>query len=138
MNELKNWYHTNFAMMERLFKSPIILGNNYRWVRIERFLLPPMFLPGSTKLLIVLPGLQGIENPASFNFYITRNLRRTDGVLMEHYFQDSFYNDLRNKGYARLSFHLKSWDPRLDVISGDNLVDICQALYNFLAQKKGV
>ena len=134
----QNWYEQNFEIIRRTLRTQVTHGRNYKWIRIEKFPLPPVYNKPSTKLLIRLPGLSGIENKSKYHFYLTKNLSRTDGIKMEHYFQNELYNDLLRKGYSRLSFHLRSFSPRLNAIEGDNLVDVIQAVYNFLAQKRGV
>ena len=134
---IANWYGANAAMLQRLFGNVSYDDQCFTWVRIQNFTLPPVYNQYSTALLIRTPGYN-IENHVDYHFYLNKVLQRTDGVNMTHYFDDASYNDLSRLGYARLSYHLRTFRPTMDLVSGDNLVDICQGVYNFLAQRQGV
>jgi len=134
---IANWYAANIAMLQRIFGTVAYDDQCFTWVRIQNFILPPVYNQYSTSLLIRTPGYN-LENHQGYQFYLNKVLRRTDGVSWTHYFDDHNYNDLADRNYARLSYHLRSFRPTMDLVSGDNLVDICQGVYNFLAQRQGV
>ena len=130
------WYLTNFKLISTVLNSPVIYDQEtFSWMRVERFPLPPHFTPPATKFLLVLPGLANIENKHKFEFYLYKNIKRLDGKSIKHFYAEGFYNPFAHKGYARFSFHVDYWKPSLNPKQGTNLLDICQAFYNFLARK---
>lgn len=136
---IRDWYLKNLEMLRRVFRCLIRFDDiGFSWLRIEQFPLPITYHQRYVKLLMELPGLTGFNNPDAYSFYLTKGLIRLDGIDMKHYYEESFYNKYDSYGYAHLCLHLKSFNPSLDVIGGDTLVDIAQTVYNFLAQKKGV
>lgn len=134
---IRNWYMLNVQMLQRLFDQISIDDIAFQWVLIHRFPLPSIFDQYESALLIRTPGVN-IENYAAYDFYLNMNLSRKDLNRFRHIFDVDPYNDLSHKGYSKLSFHLTSFTPAYDVLSGDTLVDIVQAIYNFLAQDTGV
>ena len=132
---IREWYLACFKEIENLYSTEVKHDHKCRWMRLQKFSLPNYYNLSCTKLLITLGGLSNFDNPAEFSFYITKGLWRTDGIDMSHYHESDNYNRFSEEGYARLSLHIKSFNPSLDFYSGDRLVDIIQATYNFLAQR---
>ena len=133
---IAQWYKTNISMLQRLFGKVSYDNYEYTWILIHRFRLPPFYNRMYSALLITTPGYN-INNKFAFSFYLDKNLRRSDIPASRFIFDDFSYNPLRHKNYARLCFNIKKFQPRSDVLSGDNIVDLCQSVYNFLARKKG-
>jgi hypothetical protein len=133
----ERWYLANIRMLERLFNRVLFDDIAFQWILIHRFPLPPIFNKNDSSLLIKTPGAN-IQNHSGYQFYLDIQLSRKDLNNFKHIFEGGSYNDLRAKGYSKLSFHLQSFRPSYDFLNGDNLVDITQAVYNFLGQKSGV
>lgn len=128
-----SWYSMNVEMLRRLFPDVEYDDVNFSFIRIRDFPLPPgTFLQSSTNFLIVPPG-RNIELHSAYKFYLNKGLIRTVSDSENHLFEEADYNDLRHLGWARFSFHLESFRPTWDVISGDTLIDVTQAAYNYLA-----
>lgn len=134
---IKRWYEINIAMLCNYYGQVSYDDSNYSWIRVHRFNLPPVFIKSHTALLIRTPG-ENIENYDDYDFYLDKELKRIDKKPTDHIYDPSGYNNLSDKNYARLSLHLKNFKPALDVISGENLLDICEVVYNHLGQRKGI
>ena len=132
MNDLAIWYLENAGALRGTFGEITYDDEEFKWFRIEIFTLPPLYTDYFTKLLITTPGLNGIENHKSWKFYIKNGLKRKDGNSLDHIYES---NILTDKNYANLCMHLDRFEPSLDFISGDNMVDLAEAVYKFLAQK---
>lgn len=130
---IQSWYLANIAILTRLFGQVSYDDGCYTWVRIHRFDLPPIFIQKQTSLLMLTPGFN-IDNYVDYHFYVDQNLERWDGIAPPFIHEDSECNNLYQYGYARLSFHLESFRPTTDVISGDNLLELSKAVYHFLGQ----
>jgi len=129
------WYTNNIPLLRQIFGN-IQVGEGYAWIFIERFNMPPVIRQRFTNLLIITPGTN-YENMNGYKFYLGSNVRRKDGKTMEHLYLDDSYNDMQSYGYARLSLHLKSFRPSVNVLEGDTILNICDTVYNFLAQEEG-
>ena len=134
---VKHWYLQNIMILIRIFGKVKFDETSFLWVIIPSFFLPEIYDQKTTRLLIETPGQQ-INNPEGFNFYADQGLFRSDMYTYEHIYEDCDYNHYRDIGLARLSLHLNTFEPSLDVHSGDTLLDVTQNVYNFLALKKGL
>jgi hypothetical protein len=134
---IQRWYEINITMLCRCYGQVSYDDLNFSWIKVHSFKLPPVFTKSYTALLISTPG-QNIENYNGYDFYLDKELERKDNQPMDHIFGRSGYNDLSHKNHARLSLHLKSFRPALDVISGENLLDMCEVVYSHLGQRKGI
>ncbi|MFC1488954.1 hypothetical protein ACFL6B_03805 [Thermodesulfobacteriota bacterium] len=132
---IERWYKINVEMLRRIFGRVSYDEHGFTWILIHRFNLPPFFNKTHSSLLITTPG-SNINNSADYNFYIDKNLKRNDIAASRYIFEDTNYNLLRHKNYARICFELKKFRPISDVIGGDTIVDLCQSIYNFLARRK--
>ncbi len=133
---IDEWYVTNIRMLERLFGRVSYDDQSFEWILVHRLKLPPFYNKKYTALLITTPGFN-ITNHNDYDFYIDKKLQRNDIAASEFIFDGSGYNPLSHKNFARLCFNLKSFCPASDVLNGDNIIDLCQSVYNFLAQRKG-
>lgn len=131
---IEKWYMANIALLVRLFGEVSFDDNCYEWVRIHRFDLPPIFWQEQTSLLILTPGFN-IDNHLDYHFFVDRRLERRDGIFPPFIHEDNEYNSLYELNYARLSFHLDSFKPSADVVSGDNLLGLSKAVYHFIGQE---
>ena len=134
---IRRWYDANIEMLRRLYGAISYDEQSFSWIKIHNFKLPPFYNQIYTSLLITTP-CENIENYSSYDFYINKGLKRKGSRAVNHIFDEAGYNNLSHKNYARLSLHLDSFKPSLDLINGENIVDICQVVYNHLAQKKGI
>lgn len=129
------WYSMNVEMLRRLFPDVGYDDVNFSFIRIRNFPLPSStFRQSSTNFLIMSPG-QNIELHSAYKFYLNKGLIRTVLDSTNHIFDEPGYNDLSHLGWARFSFHLESFRPTWDVISGDTLLDVTQSAYNYLASE---
>lgn len=129
---IEQWYWINVTMLREIFGQVDFDDIAFLWIYIPDFDLPPIYQREKTKLLITTPGT-AIENCHGYSFYAEPELRRRDEAEGVHLIYESGYNDLKYAGFARLSFHLENFRPTADVISGDTIVDIVQAVHNFMA-----
>ena len=106
----------------------------FLWVLIYTFPLPDTFVDDCSPLLIRMPG-ENIENYSGYGFYLDVDLYRLDNRQVNHLFEDRAYNDLRNKGYSKLSYHLQAFRPSYPVGNGDTILDICKSVFHFLGQR---
>ncbi len=130
-NIIRKWYHENIELVQRVFSDKFIKydKSTYTWVFIKDFNLPKGWRPSYSNLLIRMPGLDSGFETAPYGFYVDKRLRTTSGRTPEHYFESDGVNDLEDKNYAYLSIHIKTWNPRRDVISGDNLLTVIDIIY---------
>lgn len=134
MRLIEEWYFKNIRLLNKLFGNVIYDNDFYEWIRIENFKLPVLYTDYFTKLLITTPGLSGIENEQAWNFYIKKGIKRRDEKQIKHLYE-LFYNELSNYGYAKLCINIKSFNPSLNFINGDNIADLVEVVYNFLSRK---
>ena len=99
---------------------------------IDNFRLPENFKQKFTKLMIVFPYRHNIFSARPDQFYLDKNLKLRKGKNPGHIYNNSGFNDLSDRGWARYSFHLKKWCPKHDVISGTSIYDILEAIYEGL------
>lgn len=104
------------------------------WILIYNFLLPEVFLQEESPLLITTPGAN-IENFSGYDFYMDLDLTRMDGNQQKHLIEQSNYNNLNHLDFVKLSYHLRSFNPRNPASSGDTIFDICQSIYHFLGKR---
>ena len=130
------WFMANIVMLQRAL-GPITYDDvAYRWFRVERMPLPPIFCKREAKLLTKVP-YPNLSHADGYNFYSDQYLSRRDGAIFHHVKEQVDWNDEADLGYARVSFHLTSFNPSPDVFSGDNFIDLVESIYNFLGQEKG-
>jgi len=135
-DQMINWYLFCIKEIASICNTGVQFDDQtFSWLRLERFTLPKFYNFSHTKLLIELPGLLQFDNPKKFTFFITNNLKRTDGSRIQNYFNKHAYNKYYWLGYGSLSLHIQSFNPSLDIYSGDRLIDIVQVVYNFLARR---
>lgn len=136
---IKKWYEVNFALLAEVLQTTVE-HNQFSILHIASFTLPEkLYNHSQVKLLIKLGGLENYDNPQAFSFYTIKGLKRADGQAMKHYLEETGYNDLSKYGWARISYHLKSFQPNIaSPRDGDLLIDVLEGLYFFFAQKTGV
>lgn len=132
---IDRWYLANIWMLQRIWELVEYDHDSFTWIRINYFDLPPVFYRKESTLLFLTPG-NNIENFKDYHFFVDQDLKRRDGVAPPFVHENDKYNSLYDHGYARLSFHLNSFRPTADVVSGDNFLDLAKAVYHFLGQDK--
>lgn len=134
---VSQWYAANVQLLRSIYGKVNYNDDNFSWIDIKRFILPPVYYQTTTRLFMLTPGIH-LDNYKAFDFYVDQGLFRPDVRSFEHIFEHDGYNLLADRGLARLSLHLKSFQPSPDVYSGDKLLDIVQNVYNFLALREGL
>ena len=132
---IDQWYLANIEILRRVWGPVEHDDDSFTWIRINYFDLPPVYYQEESTLLFLTPGYN-IENFKDYHFFVDLNLKRRDGVAPPFVHENDGCNSLYNQGYARLSFHLKSFRPTSDVVSGDNFLELAKAVYHFLGQNK--
>ena len=128
------WYLQCIDQLVRHFGSLSYDSQFFSWILIDAFPLPDTFLDDSSPLLVRTPG-ENIENYSGYSFYLDMDLYRLDNRQVQHLFDDGAYNDLRSKGYSKLSYHLRAFRPAYIVGNGDTILDICKSVFHFLGQR---
>lgn len=132
---IKYWYAENIKLL--LENGLDVRSELPEYLLIRNFKLPPFYNKEETKLLI--RHLQNLSYPESISFYLTKSLRRTDSLSTDHYFENENWNDLKHKGWARLSLHVDAFSPNLDYPRlGDGFLTLINTVFDFLSQKDGV
>ena len=130
---IDQWYLANIQMLMGIWGAVDYDENALTWIKISKFDLPSVYYQGYSALLFLTPGYN-IENFKDYHFFVDQNLRRRDGIAPPFVHENDGCNNLYNHGYARLSFHLKSFRATTDVVSGDNFLELAKAVYHFLGQ----
>ena len=133
---ISKWYIINIKLLQKIY-GRVTCNDTFSWILIWDFDLPPVFNQTHSSLLITTP-IENITNFDGFSYFLNQRLHRIDNKQTNRLFDDKGYNYLSNKGYSRLSYHLTSFRPSSDVVSGDNLISICKAIYYFLGDEKGI
>lgn len=113
----------------RLVYDQVDFDDLARWVHILEFDLPPGWDRETTGLLIEIPPAYPATPPC--DFFIDQKLKTKDGRTPEHYYQDSKH---KKQGWAWLCLHIKGWEPRANVVDGDNLLKVAQCIYTQLTE----
>ena len=132
---IDQWYLANIEILRRIWGFVEYDDESLTWIRILNFELPSVYYQEDTTLLFTTPGYN-IENFRDYNFFVDQNLIRLDGIAPPFVHENNECNSLYNHGYARLSFHLKSFRPTPDIVSGDNFLELAKAVYHFLGQEE--
>ncbi len=134
-----DWYAQNVWMLQQIFSDgEVEHSGDFAWVRITTFALPENWQQHSTKLLMILPGVEGGFTKKPDGFYLDQGLRTRSGKTPEHIFDSAGYNDLSSLSWARYSFHIKKWKPNLsEVLEGDNLLGLVDSIYLGLEKLAG-
>ena len=130
------WIMANILLLRDEF-GRVDWDDELEWILIHRFPLPERrFNKATTAVLLRLPG-EYINNPDGFDFYIDQDIRAVDGRQVNHIFADCGYNDLYEEGYAKCSFHIKTF--KADPVTGEgmDLMDVMKSLFYFFANEEG-
>jgi hypothetical protein len=131
---IQRWYDMNIELLLRIYSQVEYDNERYTWVLIYDVDLPPIYFQTYTNLLITTPGLN-IEHHNNYNFYVDKDLYRTDGSCLKFLHNTAEYNPYSHMGYARLSYHLTSFRPSFhNIMSGDNLLQLVKATYHFIGK----
>jgi len=123
------WYQGNVNMLSQIF-GDVEHSYDYTWIRINTFTLPANWSQSTTKLLMILPGVEGSFTKKPHGFYLDQGLTTANGESSEHIFDGEGYNDISHLGWAKYSLHLKKWKPKLrKLLEGDNLLKLVDTIY---------
>lgn len=140
MSSTGEWLIGNLLLLQSTLPTCDIEfdGDEGTWVRIIRFPLPDNFQQRQTDLLLLLPGIDQPMTMQPRSFYLDQNLRSSlTGNTPAHIFDMGSYHgwqDLANQGYANFCLLLTQWNPTADVVSGDNLLTVVNAIYQHLSE----
>ncbi len=126
---IERWYLGNIGLLAKIFGQVSYDDSCFTWIKVHGFDLPEIYFQKQTTLLILTPGYN-LDNHQSFNFFVNQNMQRKDRIPPP-FVHEIRYNHLRSYGYARLSFHLTSFKPSADIVSGDNLLELLKSIYHF-------
>ena len=133
---VQQWYQTNIQLLTRLYNRVDYDNIEYKWVLVWDVDLPPIFYQSHTNLLITTPGAN-IELHKNYNFYVDKNLTRKDGIKSQ-FLHETEWNPYRDMGYARLSYHLNSFNPAFfNIMEGDTLLGLVKTTYHFIGKNGG-
>lgn len=130
------WHYLNAQLVQTTFHDKVVLIDHqeFTWLIIREFDLPPGWLPNTSNLLLTFPGVKrSIQTPPD-SFYLDKGLRHENGCIPEHYFEGRFCNEFSDKGYAWFSFHVQDWKPSTDVVSGDSWLTLIDIVYQGLVE----
>jgi hypothetical protein len=134
---IAEWYLQNIRALQKIYGNVSFEGEAFKWVLIHKYILPDCFNQNNTALLITTPR-EDLMVMDGFDFYLNKRLQRIDGRPTGRLHDNGGYNPYSYKGYSRLSFHVFDFRPYSDAKKGDNFISICEALYNFLGDERGV
>ena len=100
-----NWYMSNIKALQKIYGEVNYNPNNFSWIYIRRFILPPCFNQKDSALLITTPK-ENLMMADGFSFYLNKKLCRVDGKPITRLHENDTYNPFSREGYARLSFHI--------------------------------
>ncbi|MEI9475060.1 MAG: E2/UBC family protein [Deltaproteobacteria bacterium] len=123
----REWIRAEAYLLTRRFRQVEFDPDDYLWVHIRDFDLPPGFNKRQSGLLIELDATYPFTAPK--NCFIDRDIRTSSGESIDHYFPESSQNKFFSKGWAWLSLHIDNWKPNANIIGGDNLLRFCDILY---------
>lgn len=133
VSKTKVWYQGNIHLLSLLLPYGEIHYDTeeYRWIHIGCFPLPACIEQATSRLLLILPGInQPITIPPR-GFYIDKGLVRRDGRPVMPPGSTS-KDELFHKGYLLADLCLPQWHPTYDVVGGDNLGSLLKLIYDSL------
>ena len=134
--KIQNWYMSNIRALQKIY-GQVEHSNSFSWILIHNYSLPPCFNQTISALLITTPG-ENLMARDGFSFFLNQKLRRNDGRPTNRLHDNDNFNQYARKGYSRLSFHINDFRPHSVASKGDNLVELCISLNNFLGDERGV
>ena len=132
---IKRWYKGNVIILSKVYGTVEFDSVAYSWIYIRDFILPDCFTTKTSALLITTP-MDDLMRPSGFNFYLNQNLKRNDGKPTSrlHIQNNPYYR----YGYAWICLHINDFRPRMNPNKKDNILDLCQSLYNFIGDTEGI
>ena len=102
------------------------------YLLLYNFDLPSGWNKKFTRLLMIVP--QTYPQIPPTKFYVDKGLRKY-GKIPSHYFENSSFNPMRGEGFAWLCIQeIYRWRPSTDILKGDNLLTVCNLIYNYLSE----
>ncbi len=131
------WYRENIRLLNLLLPQGEIHydGEEYRWIYIGYFPLPSCIKQKTSRLVLLLPGINQPLTIQPRGFYIDKALVRRDGLPVMPSGSTS-RDDLFHEGYLLADLFLPQWNPTYDVVSGDNLGSLLKHIYENLETRK--
>ncbi len=101
--------------------------NNFFWVCIHAFDLPPGLNKKQSDLLIEVPPNYPFGPPK--NFFTDRTITTRRGYPIEHYYPNKEYNKYYDQGWAWFCVHIKSWKVKAGIAESDSLLTAADLAY---------
>lgn len=102
----------------------LIHGQDYDWVMIPDFCLPPGYNRVSTKLLFLIPA--AYPHAAPDCFYVEPGLRLSNGNMPANYNEEMSVPVEGRWGY--FSWHAETWLAADEINNGDNFLTFLRAV----------
>jgi len=135
--KIVDWYLSNIKALVRVYGKVDFDKKELGWILIHYYQLPSCFMQQNSALLLTTPQ-SDLMGKDGFCFYLNKRLKRNDGKPVTRMHDEDNYNPYKSKGYSRLSFHINNFMPHSDAKKGDNIFDLCESLYYFLGDQRGV
>jgi len=118
-------------LLSKRFKA-VSVSPMLRSVLIQDFELPKGWNRRVSRLLIELP--MAYPRIPPMKFFIDKGLLR-HGQQPAHYYETLLGNFGLRRGYAWICMQsIASWRPSVNILEGDNLITICNIVYQFLSE----
>jgi len=133
----QQWLMENAQLLSDVFgdRQVVLDGSAWSFLIIHGFPLPENWRQTDSDLLIRIPDIATVFSVFPNHFYLPKGLTTIKGTKPAHYFESADYNDLKESGWARFSFHIKSgWQPALPCSEGTTFLDLLEKLHQGMYQ----
>ena len=139
MNKTEAWYWANLQLLAQLMPDADITFDDEEctWILIDQFPLPANVYQDFSRLLITLPGINAPINKRPKAFYLDKGLLHSSGRPLEHVYNNETYHgceDLSRYGYAWFCLLLDRWEPKYNVVTGDNIATVASTIFQKLKE----
>lgn len=138
VNKIEAWYWGNIQLVANLLPKSTVQYDDVKckWLTVDPFPLPKNIKQDySSRLVIVMPGLDKPIYAKPSGFYLDKDLQHSSGRSLYHVFNNGSAHgcrNLSNRGYAWFCLMLKRWQPSYNVIDGDNYATVINTIFQQL------
>jgi len=137
MNKIEAWYWGNIQLLAtQLPNSSISYDDvNCKWLLIDPFPLPVNVQQDTSRLFIMMPGLDKSITDRPDAFYLDIGLKHRTGRPLEHVFNKEAYHGCQNlskHGFAWFCLTLNRWSTAYNVVDGDNYATVVNTIFKQL------
>jgi hypothetical protein len=119
-------------LLRKVYEQVDYDGEDFRWVHIPYYELPPGFNEPVGELLIELPKNYPFSPPQ--NFFLHKDIKTFEGYSIDHYYSNPSMSKYYEKGWAWFCIHIKKWKAVNDIIQSDNLLTCIDLVYTTLSE----